>query len=217
VIAGLESKDTRIDQSQIYAAAENDTVFVGAESGALILGKADANGKRVLMGFHPLASSLRYELAAPLVFARALDWLAPRSFASWELHAASPGMITAEVDEGNPVKVLEENGAALPFTREGRTVRFFAGAPGSVRVVDGTRETVYSLTLPEAGGATINWPKGVRRGVPRAAAFTPPWRELWYALAIAGALGLLAEWIVYGLGRGWSVIRGLGQPQRKAA
>lgn len=203
VTAGLQTKDLLIEQTQLYPASESDTVFAQGGGGALIVGKAGAGPKRAWMGFQPLASPLKYELAAPLMFAQVLEWLAPRSFARWELNAGSPGMIQAEVEEQTPVQVLDEQGRALPFTREGRIVRFFAGAPGSVRLVEGAREAVYSLTLPETGEAEIAWPKGVRRGVPAAASMAPSWRELWYALAIAGALGLLAEWLVYGLGRGW--------------
>jgi hypothetical protein len=89
----------------------------------------------------------------------------------------------------------------LPFTRDGASLRFFAGSPGTVRLTDGQRETVYSLTLPEAGETDFVWPAGIRRGVPRASSFGPSSRELWYALALLGALGLVLEWLFFGLGR----------------
>ena len=41
-------------------------------------------------------------------------------------------------------------------------------------------------------------PAGIRQGVPPAADGSPAHRDLWPWLALAGALGLLAEWILYG-------------------
>ena len=54
----------------------------------------------------------------------------------------------------------------MPFTVEGRTLRFFAGAPGIVRVLTGDRELVYSLTLPQPGD--VLWtPTNAKRGLAR--------------------------------------------------
>ena len=61
---------------------------------------------------------------------------------------------------------MTENQKPLPFTLEGKNLRFFDGTPGIVRVSTGGREIVYSLTLPEAGD--LVWkPAGVRTGIPR--------------------------------------------------
>ncbi len=199
---GLRSKDTVLDTAQIYALQPGDIPIAEVEAGAVMLARPLPT-KTILLGFQPLRSSLRYELATPLLFANALRWLAPESFLRWELQASSVGTVTTTIDEntGNDIKVLDEQGQALPFTRDGDTLRFFAGSPGTVRLTDGQRETVYSLTLPEAGETDWIWPTGIRRGVPRATSFGPASRELWYALAILGALGLVLEWLFFGLGR----------------
>lgn len=199
---GLRSQDTVLDTSQVYALASGDILIAEVAAGPVMLARP-LPAKTILLGFQPLRSALRYELATPLLFANALRWLAPESFLRWELQASSVGTVSTTIDEnsGNDIKVLDEQGQALPFTRDGSSVRFFAGSPGTVRLTDGQRESVYSLTLPEAGETDWVWPTGIRRGVPAASSYGASSRELWYALAALGALGLLIEWLFFGLGR----------------
>ena len=199
---GLRSQDTVLDSSQVYALEAGDIPIAEVAAGPVMIARPSPT-KTILLGFQPLRSSLRYELATPLLFANALRWLAPESFLRWELQAASVGTVSATIDEnsGNDITVRDEQGQSLPFTRDGASLRFFAGSPGTVKLTDGQRESVYSLTLPESGETDWVWPAGVRRGVPRASSFGPSSRELWYALAILGALGLVLEWLFFGLGR----------------
>ena len=51
-----------------------------------------------------------------------------------------------------------------------RSLQFFSGAPGIVRVTAADRELVYSLVLPEVSEAKWEPPAGVRRGIPADAA-----------------------------------------------
>ncbi len=199
---GLRSQDTVLDSSQVYALLPGDIPIAEVAAGVVMLARP-APTKTILLGFQPLRSSLRYELATPLLFANALRWLAPESFLRWELQAASVGTVSTTLDEnsGNDIAVRDEQGQALPFTRDGNALRFFAGSPGTVRLTDGERQSVYSLTLPEVGETDWAWPASVRRGVPKASSFAPSSRELWYALAGLGALGLVLEWLFFGLGR----------------
>ena len=191
-----------LDSSQVYALEAGDIPIAEVAVGPVMIARP-APTKTILLGFQPLRSSLRYELATPLLFANALRWLAPESFLRWELQAASVGTVSTTIDEnsGNDITVRDEQGQSLPFTRDGASLRFFAGSPGTVKLTDGQRESVYSLTLPESGETDWVWPVGIRRGVPRASSFGPSSRELWYALAVLGALGLVLEWLFFGLGR----------------
>ena len=80
---------------------------------------------------------------------------------------------------------MHEN-RSLPFTIDGDNLRFFSGAPGTVRVQMGDRETVYSLTLPDVGEAVWRVPASVHKGVPR------PFlggRRAPRSVAVAGAAG----------------------------
>jgi hypothetical protein len=65
-------------------------------------------------------------------------------------------------------------------------------------VVAGDREYLYSLTLPELWESKWTPPSGAHIGVPRFREMPESSTDLWPWLAIAGGLGLLAEWVLYG-------------------
>jgi len=96
------------------------------------------------------------------------------------------------------VKVTADDGSAVPFTMRERTLNFFSGAPGGVKVVAGDREYIYSLTLPELWESKWTPPAEAHLGVPRFTQIFETSTDLWPWLALAGAFGLLAEWILYG-------------------
>jgi hypothetical protein len=154
----------------------------------------------VVLGFHPVRSGMKYQLTTPLLFANIIRWMAPDAFRSWELTAGTVGTVDVELEseiDPNSVRVQTEDGRPLPFTVEGKNLRFFTGAPGVVRVLTGDRELVYSLTLPQPGD-TVWKPSDVKLGLPPRVPFGPASRDLWHWLALAGAAGLLADWILYG-------------------
>jgi hypothetical protein len=93
--------------------------------------------------------------------------------------------------------VVDDQQNQLPFTVRGKVLRFFAGAPGTVRVLTDHREQVYSLTLPEIGERVWEAPKSAKRGMPGHFDEAVS-RDIWQWLAILGGLGLLAEWLIYG-------------------
>jgi hypothetical protein len=200
--AGLRAKDVRLESAEVLVPGPGDVAVAGTEAGPVIVAHPLAP-KFVVLGFHPTHGALRYELTAPLLFANILRWMAPDIFRRRELIAGSPG--TFSVDLGSEavsgVHVIGENQTELPYALDGGNLRFFAGTPGIVRVIAGDREMVFSLTLPELAGAKWAPPAGARRGVPRAAEAPPAFAELWPWLALAGALGLLVEWILFGRGR----------------
>ena len=97
------------------------------------------------------------------------------------------------------MKVTADDGSALPFTMRDRTLNFFSGSPGGVKVVAGDREYLYSLTLPRALGIEVDAARRCASRASRASRrFWNRRRDLWPWLALAGALGLLAEWMLYG-------------------
>ena len=87
----------------------------------------------------------------------------------------------------------------MPFTLRDRTLDFFSGTPGSVRVVAGDREYVYSLTLPQlwdsqvgaAGRGAARASRGSRRSLDGSS-------DLWPWLALLGGARTVAEWLLYG-------------------
>ncbi len=197
--AGLQARGITLASTQIFAPAAGDRVVAESSGGPVVVAR-DGTHKIVAMGFHPMRSAMRYELSTPLLFANILHWMAPQSFRSWELFAGSVGTVSVPLDsegDGATAQVLASDSRALPFTVQGKTLRFFAGRPGTVRVISGSREQVHSLTLPAVADGVWEVPSGVRRGVPRAVPERGGARDIWYWLALLGGLGLLAEWLLF--------------------
>lgn len=197
--AGLRVHDIDLASAEVFAPWPGDIVIARSDAGPVIVARLGAP-KVVVLGFHPVRSAMKYQLATPLLFANIIRWMAPDAFRSWELTAGTVGTVDVDLDsEVNPatVRVQTEDGQPLPFTLQGKTLRFFTGAPGVVRVLTGDRELVYSLTLPQPGD-TVWKPSAVKLGLPPRAPLGPGSRDVWQWLAIAGAAGLLADWILYG-------------------
>jgi hypothetical protein len=201
--AGLRTKDVTLESAEVFAPAPGDTTVAEAQDGPVIVARGGPV-KTVVLGFNPERASMKYELATPLLVANILRWMTPGTFRRWELQAGTVGTVNVPVEKNTDpgtVRVLDENQRALPFTVEGNVLRFFAGAPGTVSVHVGDREIVYSLTLPDVAEAVWRVPADVRRGVPRGAGFSEASTEIWPWLALAGGLGLLADWLLFGRSR----------------
>lgn len=200
--AGLRTKDARIDSTQVFTPAPADTPIAEAEGSPAILAR-EGKIRTAVFGFHPMRTPLRYELAAPLVFANVLKWMSPDIFRAVELHAGTVGAVSvpleAGIDPSSVSAVLDER-FQLPFTLRDQTLRFFTGAPGLVRLRLGQRDLVYSLSLPEIAESRWEPPKTVRTGLAGIGGVESIARDLWYWLALAGGLILLLEWILYGRG-----------------
>jgi von Willebrand factor type A domain len=197
--AGLRTKDLQFSSAEIFRMDRDDIAVAESDAGPLIVARP-GKPKTVVFGFHPVRSGMKYELTTPLLFANILRWMAPDIFRSWELTAGTVGTVDVGLEsEAAPstIRVVTEDGKPVPFTVQGRTLRFFAGAPGIVRVLTGDRELVYSMTLPQPGD--VIWtPTNVKRGLPGRGPTEPASRDIWQWLAVAGGLGLLADWILYG-------------------
>jgi hypothetical protein len=147
---------------------------------------------------------MKYQLATPLLLANLMRWMAPGAFHRWEVQASSIGTVDVAVEKGtavNSIRILDENNRPLPFTIRDNTLQFFSGAPGTVRVLMGDREMVYSLALPDLGDTTWKPPARVRIGIPRGVALAASTPQIWPWLALLGGLGLLADWLLYGRSR----------------
>jgi hypothetical protein len=198
--AGLRNKDVRLDTTQIFASAKGDIHVAELDAGPAILARS-AKHKLVILGFHPARSALRYELATPLLFANILRWMSPGMFRRWDLNLGSAGSVNVTLDsdvEPSTVRVLSDQRRSLPFTLQGKVLRFFEATPGTVRVMAGNRELVYSLTLPEI--AEVQWqaPANARRGVPPRALSQAAARDLWQWLALAAAVVIILDWVLFG-------------------
>jgi von Willebrand factor type A domain/Aerotolerance regulator N-terminal len=197
--AGLRSRDIELASAEMFRPAPGDITVARSDARPLIVARPGPP-KIVVLGFHPVRSGLKYQLTTPLLFANIIRWMSPDAFRSWELTAGAAGTVDVELEsetDPNTVRVQTEDGKLLPFTIDGKTLRFFTADPGIVRVLTGDRELVYSLTLPQPGDAVWK-PSNVKLGLPPRAPAGPVSRDIWQWLAIAGAVGLVADWILYG-------------------
>jgi len=209
--AGLRTRDVTLESAEVFSPADGDIVVAETTEGPVIVAhestragfKPGAN-KQVVIGFHPGRGSMKYQLATPLLIANILRWMTPGAFRQWEFQAGTVGTVNVPVEKDvkpEGIRVLDAENRSLPFTIDGDNLRFFSGAPGTVRVQMGDRETVYSLTLPDVGEVPWRVPASVRKGVPRAIVADAAPRDLWPWLALLGGIGLLADWLVYGRSR----------------
>ena len=197
--AGLRARDIELATAEIFRPAPGDIAVARSDAGPLIVARPGPP-KMVVLGFNPVRSGMKYQLTTPLLFANIIRWMAPDAFRSWELTAGAAGTVDVELEsETDPktVRVQTEDGQSLPFTIEGKTLRFFTADPGIVRVLTGDRELVYSLTLPQPGD-TVWQPSNVKIGLPPRAPAGPTSRDIWQWLALAGAAGFVIDWILFG-------------------
>lgn len=198
--AGLRTADLKLEQATLFEAAPGDIRVAETQSGPVVLARS-GDFKNVVMGFHPAHTAMRYELATPILFANVLRWMAPDVFRRWEMAAGSVGTVDLTLEpETNPeqIRVTDAGGKPVPFTARPGSLRFFAGAPGTVQVNAGDRALIYSLTLPELSEAAWTPPPSVKRGLAGVRRRVAGSSETWPLLAALGALALLAEWILYG-------------------
>jgi len=198
--AGLRAKDFKLEKTSVFEPAPTDGRIAEIAQGPVIVARA-GKPKVVVLGFHPALSGMRYELATPLLFANLLRWVSPEIFRRTEISAGSVGAVRVAMDEevtAGDIKVIASDGSPLPFSLHDRVLQFFAGAPGTVRVEAGDRELVYSLTLPQLGETRWDPPPDALKGIPRFSPVLDGSSDLWPWLALAGAAGLLVEWLLYG-------------------
>ncbi len=206
--AGLHTKDTLLESAETFTTGAGDTIVAeasrsGEPGGAVIVARQESP-KLVVIGFQPLKTSMKYELATPLLIANILRWMSPETFRRTEVQAGTVGTVDVPVDKGASaasIKVVTEDQRSLPFTIDGTSLRFFAGAPGTVRVLNQDRESVYSLTLPDVGDSTWKAPASVKHGIPKTSFTAAAVTDLWPWLALLGGIGLLIDWLWFGRSR----------------
>ena len=202
--AGLRARDSQLQGVSVFTPAAKDMVLAAVNEGPIMLAREDGAGVRtVVMGFDPFAGAMRFELATPLMLANVLRWVSPEVFRDVDVATQAAGAVDSVLpDSGSSAKqdvqVLTDTGAVLPFVVREKSVEFFTGDPARVRVVSGSVERVFSLTLPEMWDAKWIPPANARKGIPAINDALRRSPSLWPWLALLGALVLLTEWFFYG-------------------
>ncbi|MBL8237767.1 MAG: BatA and WFA domain-containing protein [Bryobacterales bacterium] len=199
IAQGLRSLDLKLDGATVFVQSAEAETVAEAEGGSLVAAQPASHS--VFLGVHPGIGALRFELAAPLLVANILEWMAPEALRRWELDGESVGTVKvaleANIDPAT-IQVLTEDQQPLPFSISDNTLQFYSATRGNVRVRAGSRETVYSLSLPDVGDTAWEAPARVRRGLGRIAGASSPVEDLWPWLALLGAAFLVGEWFLFG-------------------
>jgi len=201
--AGLHTRDLRLESGVFFFPETGDITIAEAEGKPLIAARS-GQAKSAVLGYHPGRKAFRYELAAPLLMANLFAWYAPEVYMRRDVLAGKPGAISVELDEtaaADSVRVLNSAGEALPFTIDGRSIRFFTPEPDTVRVLAGSAERTVSVSLPDAGRSQWTPGPGVKSGTGPRRQSAAGARDLWPWFALAGVGLLLAEWWIYGRNR----------------
>ena len=212
--AGLRTKDVEITASEVFAPEKDDVVVAESEQGPVIVARPPRGGAPglVALGFHPVRSGMRYELATPLLFANILKWSHPDLFQRWELNAGSVGTVTAALGKNiDPASISVRSNEICRCRTPWRAglSDFIVRRP--VWSGSATAITNWS-TLLRFPNRRDTWvaPAGVRRGVPARDPIDRTPTDLWPWLAFLGEAGLILEWLLYGRGQrrcAWCVTR----------
>ena len=195
--AGLRTRDVHLPAVSVFNTAPGDIPVAEVDQGPVIVARP-TNPKIVTIGFQPAA--IRYELATPLLFANIFRWMEPDTFLEKQINTQPVGTVNVSVAPGTDpatIRVLRPDGTPIPFTIQGESVHFYSGTPGSVRVLTGDRESIYSLSLPELADSKWAVPDGARKGLPTFRE-TASSHDIWQGLAVLAAAILLFEWIRWG-------------------
>jgi Mg-chelatase subunit ChlD len=207
--AGLRSRNLKLKGALVLDLPPGATPVATTPQGvvaAALLQRGKLQPLAVI-GFHPMRTELRSEIAAPLLFANLLEALAPEALVERGTLAAAPGVVQTELPAGvDPalLNVADENARPVPYTLDGRTLRLFTPRSGTVRVRAGAFEQIYSLVLPGYGAFRWEVPAGVPHGLPRTTVPEVLPRELWKWLAALALILILLEWWLFGRGHSWS-------------
>jgi len=204
--AGLRSRDLKLAGSLVFDPPPGATLVASTPEGpvAAALLQSGPLPPLAVLGFQPLRTALRSELAAPLLFANLLEALAPEALVERGTLAAAPGALQLELPAGvdlSRLQVADENARPVPYTLDGRALRLYTPRSGTVRVRAGAYERSYSLLLPGYGAYAWDVPPGVPRGLPRSGLPEALPRDLWKWFALAGLALIVLEWWLFGRSR----------------
>ena len=126
--AGLRSRDLKLAGSLVFDLPASATPLADTPEGSVAAALLERGPlpPLVVLGFHPLRTALRSEVAAPLLFANLLEALAPAALVERGTLAAAPGALQMELPAGVDLarlQVVDENARPVPYTLDGRALR----------------------------------------------------------------------------------------------
>lgn len=206
--SGLRTKEMRPGTVETFAASSPAFWVASSDRGPVVVGRPAKTGlpRLAVIGFDPLSDAARFDVSTPLLFANLMRWLEPDRFRAGEFTATGVGAASIAIDNieaSENIRVVDSSGFTLPFTVRRNALQVYTAKPDVVRVITPERESVLSLTLPGIGEYTWTPPADAPRTLPARTWFGRSAVDLWQWLALAGALGLAIEWLIYGRQRPW--------------
>ncbi len=203
ISSGLHSREQELTHATVFEDSPDYLPFAKtAEGPTVVLGRGQP--RSAIIGFDPLQPKLRFTVLTPLLFANLIQWVAPDSSGPSDVRAEQVGALTIPLmpaETTDDLKVRTSDGAAPPFTISEKSIQLFEDKPTTLRLRSGTRDQLLSLTLPNVGERTWEFPKTVKVGLPSPGLLSRQPLDLWKWLALSGALGLLGEWYLFGRSR----------------
>ena len=199
---GVRDPEFTPSHARVFETLAGDEVVGSTAEGPVILARATREGRSVTFGFDLADDSVRNRLAAPLLFANAVAWLDAGAFRPESVEARSPGAVAIEAPNSSfeQVAVRNESGEPIPWLLSDGAVRFYAGQPGTFRVVTADRNVTLHLNQPQV--AASRWsPEDALRSLPAKTAGGRQPGALWQWLAFLAGMILLYDWIRFGRGR----------------
>lgn len=200
---GLHARDTRIPSAEVFQTFDGDMIVGSIAEGPVVVarGPSRSRGAIAVIGFDPVGSEARLDLTTPLLFANLLRWISPDVFRSIEVAAERVGAVSVPLDPGErpeQIHIFDQRGMRVPFVATKQNLQLFASSPEVLRMASEGRERVVSATLPDVGAFEWKPSSNTAAGLPTRSRLTPGALDLWRWLAVLGALGLFAEWMLFG-------------------
>lgn len=196
---GLRDRDYTPAQALVLTPEAGDVVIARSAAGPLAVGREREGGRRVVLGFDLLADEVAERLASPLLFANAMQWLAPEAFRQETVRAGSPGRVELEIGDfaRDEISVRAADGPAPPWIVSEGKLRFWAANVGEYSATTPLAATRLALSLPAAGAEEWTPPEGVLSGVPGGSVDRTRAR-IWPWLALAAMALLAYDWQRFG-------------------
>jgi hypothetical protein len=216
---GLRERETRVRNADVFQPSSDDITVASTSEGPVIVAhsKTRDHAKFIVLGFDPVQEEARVQATVPLLFANLFRWLAPQAKQTSEVEASVVGGTIVPItstEELGSLHVTDDAGTSVPFTIQNRLLEFFTNSPSVVMVQSEDAVRTVSPILADVAESVWVPPLNSKLGLPHSISLPPAVRDLWKWLALAGALGLLVEWFLFGQKRSSRSTRRVGQIRR---
>ncbi len=187
----IRTRDISVRSVVSAPAGPSDAVLAWADGAPVMLARAGAGRKALLLGFDPRQSNFPLQPAFPLLMAGAIEWMTGAVEETADPIATGEVLVAAPA--GPAGRVFSPRGVELPFARSGERLHLLAFQAGLYRVTAPEGERKLAAHIPPL--PSRRWRAGTAESsVLEARAFADQGRELWRWLLLLAILPLWAEW-----------------------